>query len=212
MNTQLGPPKTEPLFLRNGTPAPGFAPSYVVDAINYPLLDLGLLSGNVVITDFGEAFFEDSVPEDLGTPASYVGPEILFGFPPSYTVDLWALGCLLFNMHTSRLFVSTMFLPFEEAVEGAVRAIGALPREWIDSYYNKEVSMRTESGEEMHWFDEIVERTRDLKSLLLEHMPELSEAEHDTFLGLLKSVLIFEPAKRLSAADVAVHPWFTGER
>ncbi|KAF2789049.1 kinase-like protein, partial [Melanomma pulvis-pyrius CBS 109.77] len=130
----LGPPKTAPLLLLDGRPAPGFAPTHVVDALDYSHLNMEQLSSNVLIVDFGEAFFEDNVPKGLGTPASFSGPEMLFGYPPSYAVDLWALGCLIFEIHTFRVLVPAFFGTSEEALAMAIETVGALPEEWQDSY------------------------------------------------------------------------------
>jgi serine/threonine-protein kinase SRPK3 len=206
----LEPPRTTPLLLLDGTPAPGFAPTNVVDALNYSRLDMEQLSGNVLITDFGEAFFRNNVPEGLGTPVSFPSPEMLFGYPPSYAVDLWALGCLVFEIYTFRVLIPTAFGSHEEALAMATETIGALPEEWQESYYDKERLLANVEWKH-RWFDDQIKRERTLDSQIRKHVPELSQDQHTTFLQLLESVLVFQPSRRLAAAEVGKHAWFTYE-
>jgi serine/threonine-protein kinase SRPK3 len=204
----LGPPKTAPLLLLDGTPAPAFAPTHVVDALDYSHLNMEHLSSNVLITDFGEAFFKDNVPKGLGTPASFSAPELLFGYQPSCAVDLWALGCLIFEIHTFRVLIPTIFGSDQEALAMAIETVGALPEAWQDSFYDKDNSLEAENpGKKRQWFDDQIQRTRTLDSQILEELPGLSQHQHATFLQLLKSILVFEPSRRLPAAEVTKHPW-----
>jgi serine/threonine-protein kinase SRPK3 len=165
-------------------------------------------SSNVLIADFGEAFFKDNVPKGLGTPASFSGPEMLFGYPPSYAVDLWALGCLIFEIHTFSVLLSTFFGSSEEALAMAIETVGALPEEWQDSCYFKDNPLETNPGEKHRWFDDQIQRVRTLDSQILEKMPGLSQDQHAAFLQLLKSIMVFEPSHRLPAAEVGKHSWF----
>ena len=169
------------------------------------------MSGNVLIVDFGEAFFKDNVPKGLGTPVSFAGPEMLFGYPPSYAVDLWALGCLIFEIHTFRVLIPTAFGSSMEALAIAIETVGALPEEWQDSYCDKDNPLEANPGEKHRFFDNQIQRARALDSQMFEQMPGLSKDQQVTFLQLLKSILVFEPSHRLSAAEIVKHPWFICE-
>ncbi|KAF2813400.1 kinase-like protein, partial [Mytilinidion resinicola] len=105
-------------------------PEAAVSAISYSNFNIGLLSGGIRIADFGEAFYTNSPPAGLGTPASYFAPEMLFGYQPSPASDVWALGCLIFEMHTSRIFAPTGFGTVVEALGITIEALGALPEAW----------------------------------------------------------------------------------
>lgn len=170
----LGQPKTEPLLLRDGTPAPSFAPTHVVDALDYSHLNMEQLSSNTLIIDFGEAFFEDDVPEWLGTPMSFHGPELFFGYSPSYAADLWALGCLTFEIYTFRLLIPTGFGTSLEALGIAIETIGAPPEAWQKSYYEGDGFMDDPPSKNHTFFDKEIQRTRTLESQILKLMPELS--------------------------------------
>lgn len=61
--------------------------------------------GNLKVTDFGTAKDQDEKSSEVcqfcGT-ASYVSPEVLHDQPASRASDLWALGCLIYQMFTGR--------------------------------------------------------------------------------------------------------------
>jgi serine/threonine-protein kinase SRPK3 len=205
----LGPPKTAPLLLLDGKPAPAFAPTHVVDALDFSLLNIEHLSSNILITDFGEAFFKDNVPKGLGTPASFSAPELLFGYQPSCAVDLWALGCLIFQIHTFQVLIPTIFSSDQEALAMAIETVGALPEAWQESFSDKDNPLEVKTpGEKHRWFNDQIQRTRMLGSQVLKELPEISQDQHTAFLQLLKNALVFEPSRRLPAAEIAKNPWF----
>jgi serine/threonine-protein kinase SRPK3 len=107
------------------------------------LLNLDLTHSNVLfeITDLN-SWTEDEIYRYLGPPRTARNSCVLlwsgvaFGYPPSYAVDLWALGCLIFEIHTFHLLIPT-FGSSEEALAMAIETVGALPEEWQESYYDK---------------------------------------------------------------------------
>lgn len=154
----------------------------------------------------------DNVPEALGTPPSFVAPELAFGYQPSYAVDLWALGCLIFELHTYRVLIPTIFGSVDESIAMATETIGALPEAWLHSFYDKEESFIPESPDEKHyWFNEKVERTRTLESHIRKDLPDFSQDQRTALLRVLNSLLVWEPNSRLPAAEVATDPWFESE-
>lgn len=144
-----------PLLLLDGTPAPAFAPTHIVDALDYSGLNIGHLSSDMLITDFGEAFYMGHVPKAWGTAASFSAPELLFGYQPSCAVDLWALGCLIFELLTFRILIPTILGSEQEALAMAIETVGALPETWQNSYYDKVNALGLRNPDKKHrWFEE----------------------------------------------------------
>ena len=60
----------------------------------------------VKLADFGSAFRE-SDPENCPTPLLvsrfYRSPEIIAGYQHSTALDMWSLGCVLYEMYTGRV-------------------------------------------------------------------------------------------------------------
>lgn len=200
----LGPLKTEPLLCEDGTPSPPFAPRDVVEPLDYSNFDWSKLSSTPFLADFGEAFFVDKPPEGLGTPLMFTAPELLFGYSPSCAVDLWALGCLVYEITTREWLLPILFHWDPELLFMAIDTIGALPRRWRYLFYDKKFDL------EYHprWFDNRVKRGRWLDTLIKERTPDQSSKEQSALIDLLHKLLVFEPSHRATAAEIAKHPWF----
>jgi serine/threonine protein kinase len=204
----LGQPRTASLQLMSGALPGPYAPRKVVDDIEYANLDEKWLTGNVRIIDFGEAFFLNNPrAEFLGTPASYFAPEMLFGRSASAASDVWALGCLIYEIQALRPLVYAFFGTMNEALAEIVQTLGPLPTAWRHSYYDKTHKMEIKPGQSDPWFNPSKIR-HPLESLLCEVKPQLTAKEIASLLELLKGALEYEPSHRSSAKQIATHAWF----
>lgn len=80
-------------------PKPSPGPQYVVAAADLTLLPVNYFSTKICILDFDQAFLTDDPPRHVsGTPAPYLAPESIFTLTNSPAADVWALGCVLFNL------------------------------------------------------------------------------------------------------------------
>jgi serine/threonine-protein kinase SRPK3 len=202
----LGEPRRATLRLLSGAPAGPQGPVKVVEAVQYSDIGEKQLTGNVRIIDFGESFFLSKPPPGfLGTPAGYFAPEMLFGWSASAASDVWALGCLIFEVHASRPLICVFFGRLDEALSEVVHTIGPVPRAWQHSYYDK--SVQKDFKQNHPWFD-ASDLRHPLQSLLSQIKPHLTAKDIANLLGLLKACLEYEPKYRLSADRVAKHPWF----
>ncbi|KAF7858011.1 hypothetical protein EAF04_009367 [Stromatinia cepivora] len=133
IHERLGVPQKQEID-RSSSSLPASAssfPDYVVVAINMKEINPIWLSNEIIIIDFGIAFFLKKSSLDLGTPKSYCAPEFLFGVHRSISSDIWALGCTIFEIRTgSRLFKYNGVPTKDEMLIATVKLLGTLPDKW----------------------------------------------------------------------------------
>lgn len=204
----LGPIRTEKVKLPNGTYSP-HAPKNVVQAPDFPGLQIPQSLVNVQIIDLGTAFFVEAPPPSLGVPINFFPPELCFGYSPSPMSDVWELGCLIFEVFSkTRLF--QMFFPIYEMLIGtAMPILGPLPFEWKQRFNNERYGYREgghlKSDVTPDWWFETRLHTKTIRSQLDNFAPHLSAAQHKAIAHILERTLIFEPERRLSCKEVEQH-------
>jgi serine/threonine protein kinase len=91
-------------------PKPSPGPQYVVAAADLTLLPANYLSTKICIMDFDQGFLTDNAPRHISwTPAPYLAPESIFTLTNGPAADVWALGCVLFNLRYPRPLFRDMF-------------------------------------------------------------------------------------------------------
>ncbi|KAK9426576.1 putative Kinase-like domain-containing protein [Seiridium unicorne] len=128
----LGEPDEIEIETVSGAEPRPIAPEYCVAPTSfYKFKDL--ITGNIMVIDFGESFVIDSPKEGSGIPAPYAAPEVLFGKAPSIKSDIWSLACTLYQVRTDELLL------VEGAFSGAgfsqvIQAIEVLLGPLLDEY------------------------------------------------------------------------------
>ncbi|KAK3299901.1 kinase-like domain-containing protein [Chaetomium fimeti] len=122
----FGKPRVRPLDRRFGSP-------YVVAAADLTRLPVEYYSTKISILDFDQAFLTSNPPRKVaGIPASYLAPESIFALTNSPAADVWALGCILFNLRDPFPLFSDMLGSDPEAKARRMQsALGPLPKEWM---------------------------------------------------------------------------------
>lgn len=110
----LGEPYQATIHLtRRDTPNapinPKFAdmPKYLVYPVDWEEVDPDDIPQKVCVIDFGQSFLatDAPLPTKFGIPIHYRAPELTFELSSSIAMDLWSLGCTLFEIRTGqRLF------------------------------------------------------------------------------------------------------------
>lgn len=185
---------------------------------------------NVVkVCDFGSAFEEDA-PDNDPTPylvsRFYRAPEIILGLRYRTPVDVWALGCCLYE-----LFAGTVMFPGannNEMLALMQSAKGPFPHRLLRKHLHAydQLEMEAHFGPDMrfnkHGVDPVTGKptlrmvtytkpTRDVKAMLLAKKgPNDDRRTVLQFADLLDSCLALDPAKRISARDALRHPFFQG--
>ncbi|KAI1740958.1 kinase domain-containing protein [Xylaria scruposa] len=194
---RLGAPNTAQLLRLDGSLPPPCAPKHIVEAIQFKNIDPGLLSGSVCIVDFGLSFLTEHPPPGIpGTPYSFLAPELCFGAPRSPSNDIWALGCLIFELYTGRLLFPVIFDRFDILVGTIVNTLGRLPLHWEGHFVNQ-TDRIFEPGQKDFWFDPSFEPEKPLKTIA----GQCPQPQKRLLLELLAGLLSLDPSNRPTAAE-----------
>ena len=217
----MGVPVQADLFAAAGEKPGASAPDYVVEAALLTEIDAKYIAEDIMLIDFGEAFWVPSPsPMGLGTPASYRSPELITDSKASKASDIWALACTIFEMRAGfPLFESFLGSDFEVLRE-MIRILGR-PPDCSHSLWRKaarndivQASSLEERVREIGMYDHEI---RDAKvedgsfcqRALLEPAGErVGEEEVQKLANLLRRALRFSPDERASAKELANHSWF----
>ncbi|KAL4712151.1 hypothetical protein ACJJTC_011012 [Scirpophaga incertulas] len=148
-------------------------------------------AGRVKLADFGLAKTYDTEMKLTSVVVTlwYRPPEVLLGASYNTAVDVWSCGCVLAELHTRAPLLPAS--SDSEQLHAIFRLIGRPPRyEWPDS-----VSIMRDSFPDYP--------PKDLAYVI--------PNAHPHALDLIKRMLVFDPAKRLTALDCLEHPYFTDE-
>ncbi|EDN07449.1 conserved hypothetical protein [Histoplasma mississippiense (nom. inval.)] len=109
--------------------APGI-PEYIVKPTSYRTHSWNSAQ-SIKIIDFGESFLPTAIPQTLHTPLALRAPEVIFQDRIDYRVDLWSMGCMLFELFTGQPPFDT-FLITPTILVGQMREMASddLPERW----------------------------------------------------------------------------------
>ncbi|KAI0592894.1 kinase-like domain-containing protein [Biscogniauxia sp. FL1348] len=153
----------------------------------------------------------------------YRAPEIILGMPYDYAVDMWSIGCTLYELYTGKILFTG------DSNNQMLKAIMEIRGKFSAKLYKR--------GELSHMhFDEmgnfisverdkalgkttvrtlaIVKPTRDLRTRLLAASGGMSDAESrdlNHFVDLLERCLALNPDKRITPSEALKHPFFSSK-
>lgn len=215
-------------------------PKYLVYPIDYDGVDASLILANAYITDFGQSFdvSKEPLPTSFGIPVDYRAPEMVLNHTSTVTagteMDLWSLGCSLFEIRTGQKLFNVFQLLGLDEMEYLLEIAALLgnPRATASSWllpWEEKLRARLSASESRGDFGKGVEietETSEASRLKLirerieathlhsgKNRPPgahlaLSENEVQTLSDLLERLLRWEPEQRLVARDVLEHDWF----
>jgi serine/threonine-protein kinase PRP4 len=154
-----------------------------------------------------------------GTPF-YRAPEIIIGREIGIGVDMWALGCTLYELYTGRILFkgngNNQILGDIMAVTG--KPAGKFLRRgiFVGKHFDENMNFRTWTVDEATQRGKTVivanlKATRDLnRELVGAHPLTAGEKEKVKQLAaLLTAMLAFDPERRLSPTEALMHPFIT---
>lgn len=150
----------------------------------------------------------------------YRAPEIILGIPFDYAIDVWSIGCTLFELYTGKILFTGR--NNNQMLRSIMECRGKYPPKLL-----RRGSLAPHHFDEMLNFhsveeDKITGRlhtkvvdfkkpTRDLKTRLMPQgtrgMPDAEVKELTMFLDLLDRCLSLNPEKRITPAEALKHPF-----
>lgn len=179
------------------------------------------------ICDLGTAIDRSDAATAATEPMPYLvsrfyrAPEIILGVPFDYAVDMWSIGCTLYELYTGKILFTgennNQMLKNIMEIRGKLSAKlyrrGELAHNHFDELGNfisverdkilGKTNVRTLAS---------VKPTRDLRTRLLAASAGMDDAESrelNHFVDLLERCLTLNPDKRLTPAEALKHPFFT---
>ncbi|TPX30192.1 hypothetical protein SmJEL517_g06188 [Synchytrium microbalum] len=173
-----------------------------------PVLRRELNSTYLRLIDFGSAIFEDDYHSSIVSTRHYRAPEIILSMGWSYPCDIWSIGCILVEFFTGEaLFQTHDNLEHLAMME---QTLGKFPPEFIAMVPN---SYKYFKGGKLDWPNQEVNRSskafvRKLNPLEVTIRPT-SIPTISSFLSLVRRMLEYDPAQRITAREALNHPFFT---
>ncbi|KAJ1980804.1 serine threonine protein kinase CMGC group [Dimargaris verticillata] len=164
-----------------------------------------LTQTDIQLIDFGSATFEHDYHSSVVSTRHYRAPEIIMGLGWSYPCDMWSIGCILMEFFTGdALFQTHKDLEHLAMME---RVLGPLPQSMIA---RTESTARTMfSGYKLNFpgLDATSTQCQNVNQLkpLADMVSRDANTVHTLFYDLLRGLLTFDPARRLTAEEALQH-------
>ncbi|KAJ5950798.1 uncharacterized protein N7479_009211 [Penicillium vulpinum] len=213
---KYGSPTLEPVIRFDGQPIKESSiPSSVVPPIwlGKASEEFSLPESRVLLSDFGEAY-RPSIEYRYSshTPISFTPPEARFD-PEcglSFSADIWTLACSIWIILGQRpLFEDILATPDDITAE-QVDTRGKLPLRWWEKWaarhrYFDESGKPNQGRQVRSWedrFEKHIQLPRQQAGI-----PGFDVEEKAAIMNMLRSMLCFEPEKRLTARDILKCEW-----
>jgi serine/threonine-protein kinase SRPK3 len=195
-----------------------------------------LLQESVVLIDFGQSYAIGRKPVDYrpAGPRHYLAPETYFDRQMSPAADVWAFGCVLFEIRAGSPLFDPFFDSSNMVLRQIVETLGRLPDLWWAAW---------DSPARGRWFEESgTPRSLDAQeragpgiravatplrqklqevgasddpplddegSLIEKTGTPLQLQEVELLADLLEKMLRYRPEDRITMQEVVRHPWFS---
>lgn len=174
------------------------------------------------VCDFGSALYEDeSIITSELVSRYYRAPEIILGIKPNTKIDIWSLGCTLYEIYTGKILFSgrnnsemiKMFIEVNGRFGNKILKKGEYTPlyftedfnyfKWIDINESKAQNVIVKN------IDVNTLKRKDIKTLIAESSLKKKENDKEVkqFINLIENCLTIDPYKRISAIDAYTHPF-----
>ncbi|KAG8925709.1 dual specificity protein kinase kns1 [Tulasnella sp. 419] len=169
-----------------------------------------LNNSEVRLIDFGSATFEDEYHPTVVSTRHYRAPEIILGLGWSFPCDAFSIGCILVEFYTGLALFQTHdnleHLAMMEAVMGKMPASIARRALRSKSEFFKANQPVLDWPKARTTTRQSRKDVRATKSL--EEVIKTFDICNSRFLELVKSLLMWDPAERITVKEALKHPYF----
>ena len=162
----------------------------------------------VKLGDFGNAAWVDKRYGDDIQTREYRCPEVILGSPWGTPVDIWSLGCMVFELLTGDFLFNPKtgqgYSKEDDHLAQVVELLGDIPRKvkfsGVDSkkFFNNDGSFRRIRKDDI--------RPWGLRDVLCEKY-KFTAAEARSIAAFINDTLIYDPKQRKNARQLLNHPW-----
>ncbi|XP_036990415.2 dual specificity protein kinase CLK3 isoform X1 [Artibeus jamaicensis] len=160
---------------------------------------------SIRVADFGSATFDHEHHTTIVATRHYRPPEVILELGWAQPCDVWSIGCILFEYYRG----FTLFQTHEnrEHLVMMEKILGPIPSHMIhrtrkQKYFYKGGLVWDENSSDGRY---VKENCKPLKSYMLQDSPE-----HVQLFDLMRRMLEFDPAQRITLAEALLHPFFAG--
>uniref|UniRef100_H0XB79 dual-specificity kinase n=1 Tax=Otolemur garnettii TaxID=30611 RepID=H0XB79_OTOGA len=160
---------------------------------------------SIRVADFGSATFDHEHHTTIVATRHYRPPEVILELGWAQPCDVWSIGCILFEYYRG----FTLFQTHEnrEHLVMMEKILGPIPSHMIhrtrkQKYFYKGGLVWDENSSDGRY---VKENCKPLKSYMLQDTPE-----HVQLFDLMRKMLEFDPAQRITLAEALLHPFFAG--
>ncbi|PGH16620.1 hypothetical protein AJ80_05122 [Polytolypa hystricis UAMH7299] len=139
-------------------------------------------------------------------------PEALFpGEPLSFPVDIWSLGCAIWNIIGVRPLFDQFAITTDWMITEHVTVLGRLPSRWWEKWdsrfecFNGDGTPRNIEEVGPLWAERLEQFVQEPGQS--RGMEEIGNEEKAALLTMLKGMLVFEPGERLTVEQVMESKW-----
>ncbi|KAF4613591.1 hypothetical protein D9613_007897 [Agrocybe pediades] len=168
-----------------------------------------LESTDIRLIDFGSATFEQEYHSSVVSTRHYRAPEIILGLGWSFPCDAYSLGCILVEFYTGLALYQTHDNLEHLAMMEMV--MGKMPERFARAGARSKPEF-FKDGAKLDWPKPKASRQskKDVRATrpLSEVIPETDHINVQ-FLDLVKKLLAFDPAQRITVREALQHPYFS---
>src|ERR1700733_2169869 len=169
--------------------------------------DKYVINCEIAITDFGNSYFYEKRTKDEIQARKYRAPEIIMDFNYSYSVDIWSLGCIVYELLTGYVLFDPEDSPLNKDIQHLYlmeKILGSIPLKY------KKISKRSnflfDSKRNYHVKNiEKIERI-SIKNILITQF-KFDDIEANDCSNFISEMLNYNYKTRPSAIEILKHKW-----